>query len=81
MMCQACEEGLHYLCGMQTWCECDCDGEEFGPSPDDDMPHSNTCTCEHCAQTYPERLAESWDDEDYRAEEYDAEPDYPDGDE
>lgn len=26
-MCQACEDGNHHLCGMQTWCECDCDPE------------------------------------------------------
>jgi len=70
MMCQACKDGLHYLCGMQTWCECDCAGhnEVWGPSPDDDMPHADTCTCEHCAQIYPERLPESWhenESEDY----------------
>lgn len=36
MKCQACEEGDHQNCGMQTWCECDCDGPEavdFGPLP------------------------------------------------
>lgn len=27
-MCQGCTEGLHWLCGMQTWCECDCDGPD-----------------------------------------------------
>lgn len=26
MMCQACERGDHDQCGMQTWCECDCEG-------------------------------------------------------
>lgn len=57
MKCQACEEGFHYLCGMQTWCECDCDGiyETGSPSPDDDMPHTLTCTCEDCLQNHPER--------------------------
>ena len=25
-MCEACGRGEHYLCGMQTWCECECDG-------------------------------------------------------
>lgn len=25
MMCEACERGHHANCGMQTWCECDCD--------------------------------------------------------
>lgn len=27
-MCQACQEGRHWDCGMQTWCECDCAGPE-----------------------------------------------------
>lgn len=27
MLCQACSEGRHGDCGMQTWCECECDGE------------------------------------------------------
>lgn len=26
MMCEACERGDHDNCGMQTWCECDCEG-------------------------------------------------------
>jgi hypothetical protein len=26
MKCQACEEGDHDNCGMQTWCDCDCEG-------------------------------------------------------
>lgn len=62
MMCQACNEGLHYLCGMQTWCECDCNGadEIWGPSPEDDMPHSSTCACESCVQKYPDRLPAGW---------------------
>lgn len=25
MMCEACTGGRHYACGLQTWCECDCD--------------------------------------------------------
>lgn len=35
-MCQACQEGRHEGCGMQTWCECGCDGPEgvfWGPDP------------------------------------------------
>ncbi len=28
MMCQACEAGDHGNCGLQTWCECDCDGTD-----------------------------------------------------
>lgn len=28
MLCEACERGDHHECGMQTWCECDCDGPE-----------------------------------------------------
>ena len=27
MMCEACERDDHANCGMQTWCECDCDPE------------------------------------------------------
>lgn len=26
-MCSACQEGRHWDCGMQSWCECDCDPE------------------------------------------------------
>lgn len=26
MMCEACKRGDHDECGMQTWCECDCEG-------------------------------------------------------
>jgi len=25
MICEACERGDHANCGMQTWCECDCE--------------------------------------------------------
>lgn len=25
-MCEGCTAGEHWRCGMQTWCECDCDG-------------------------------------------------------
>jgi hypothetical protein len=58
MKCQACEDGVHYLCGLQTWCDCECDPFSYdlwGPSPDDDIPHSDTCTCETCLQNHPER--------------------------
>jgi hypothetical protein len=24
--CDACEQGDHFHCGLQTWCQCDCDG-------------------------------------------------------
>ena len=26
--CEACDEGRHWDCGMQTWCECECPGPE-----------------------------------------------------
>lgn len=26
MKCEACTEGNHMNCGMQTWCDCDCAG-------------------------------------------------------
>lgn len=38
MMCEACERGHHSNCGMQTWCECDCDPEaydQYWPGIDD----------------------------------------------
>jgi len=32
--CDACERGEHWDCGMQTWCECECDGyDEFSSIP------------------------------------------------
>lgn len=34
-MCEACTEGHHWNCGMQTWCQCDCPGPE-GIYLDDD---------------------------------------------
>lgn len=42
MMCEACARDDHAACGMQTWCECDCDPEmvrvmpEFDPYAVDD---------------------------------------------
>lgn len=36
MKCEACEQGDHLNCGMQTWCECKCagpEGIEFGDDP------------------------------------------------
>lgn len=37
-MCEGCTNSQHFLCGMQTWCECECDGSvEWGlndPDPD-----------------------------------------------
>ena len=30
-LCQACEDGDHFNCGMQTWCACDCDPENCEP--------------------------------------------------
>lgn len=47
MMCEACERGDHDRCGMQTWCECECDGYHgFGlPDieliPDDCLPQQH----------------------------------------
>jgi len=26
IMCEGCTVDEHWRCGMQTWCECDCDG-------------------------------------------------------
>lgn len=30
MKCEACERGDHDECGMQTWCDCDCEGHQEG---------------------------------------------------
>jgi len=37
-LCSACKEGDHVNCGMQTWCECECDPEAImsDPFPDPD---------------------------------------------
>ncbi len=39
-MCSACEDGEHHDCGLQTWCECECD------------PYS--CTCRDCHYEPPD---------------------------
>lgn len=52
-MCEACEQGRHTQCGMQTWCECDCDGSPEAmadPYPDmdneyDDDPEDDDFDC------------------------------------
>ena len=40
-MCEGCEAGEHWRCGMQTWCECDCpgfpDAGDYFPDPFDDI--------------------------------------------
>jgi hypothetical protein len=68
MMCQACSEGRHWDCGLQTWCACDCDPEMAGMywPGDDDNPggHSLECTCETCIQNHPERMLLLDDDDD-----------------
>lgn len=53
MLCDACENGEHWNCGMQTWCECDCDGPggmygyEDDPMPpakaDEDIDYEDHC--------------------------------------
>jgi hypothetical protein len=59
MMCQACSDNRHYECGLQTWCECDCPGDEscmdWDCDDDGQGGHSLECTCETCIQNYPER--------------------------
>ena len=39
-LCNACEDGEHHDCGLQTWCQCECD-------PDN-------CTCSDCYYEPPE---------------------------
>jgi len=36
LVCAACEMGHHHLCGMQTWCSCDCGGPDDAGLPDFD---------------------------------------------
>jgi hypothetical protein len=36
MMCEGCSDNHHELCGMQTWCTCDCAGPESAFFPDFD---------------------------------------------
>lgn len=56
MMCQACSDGDCHLCGMQTWCECDCSGPDGIYLPDGydlsekptGFPDSKRVTCPDC---------------------------------
>jgi len=57
MMCQACEAGDHGNCGLQTWCECDCDGTDdcfdpmahYDPQDEDDTAERRVFTnCNVC---------------------------------
>ena len=49
MMCEACERGDHGNCGMQTWCECDCDGtwDDEWDLPEECRINDRTMTCGH----------------------------------
>lgn len=39
-MCDACWKEQHHLCGMQTWCECPCDGSpDWGIAEDEMMAY------------------------------------------
>jgi len=42
-MCEGCTAGEHWRCGMQTWCECECDGTS-------DVPI--TCECPASGHLY-----------------------------
>jgi hypothetical protein len=48
MQCEACVADRHCQCGMQTWCECECDGT------------AESCP-EDCACMAP--LPQDWEDE------------------
>lgn len=55
MKCQACDDGDCHLCGMQTWCDCDCAGSEGVYIPDDfDGPPATAptarITCPDCGE-------------------------------
>jgi hypothetical protein len=43
MKCEACERGDCHQCGMQTWCECDCDGSDDTGLPPFVFTHCNDC--------------------------------------
>lgn len=52
MMCDACERGQHELCGMQTWCACDCSGSEDDYFHDDPYDQGEAGgRCRHCGST------------------------------
>lgn len=42
-MCEGCTADEHWRCGMQTWCECECDGLPdwgmFDPSLEEEATH------------------------------------------
>jgi hypothetical protein len=42
-MCEGCTADEHWRCGMQTWCECPCDGSVdwgmFDPSAEEESDH------------------------------------------
>jgi hypothetical protein len=43
MMCEACERDDHANCGLQTWCECECDGQSpprYPENPDNHVRRS-----------------------------------------
>lgn len=44
MLCEACERGECHLCGMQTWCQCECDGNAVDAVELDRREQG----CEHC---------------------------------
>lgn len=49
MKCQGCSDGDCHLCGMQTWCTCDCDGSEVADHGTYDLsePGYFRCVCGH----------------------------------
>lgn len=52
MKCEACDQGDHHNCGMQTWCECECDPESIVYGlPDDIVGHKTFATGETCSET------------------------------
>jgi hypothetical protein len=42
--CEACERGEHSACGMQTWCQCECDGEAIDYGHQLSEPDTNCIT-------------------------------------
>lgn len=48
-LCDACQRDDHANCGMQTWCECDCDPESANPVIEEyeDEPCDESDCCHH----------------------------------
>ena len=51
-LCSACERGEHWDCGLQSWCECDCEKVSDDDGHDPDLDENNVCRV--CGKYEPE---------------------------